>query len=148
MSDRGILIIEDNADDILLLGRAFREAQLEGALSVVRDGDEAIRHLEAAAGRERGVAGVFPSLILLDLKLPRRTGLEVLSWIRNHPDFRKTPVVVLTSSTMEADLDKAYALGANSYLLKPVSYSQLLDMVKALKLWWMEYNRGPGTKLK
>lgn len=143
--ERTILLVEDDPDDILLIGRALSQAQLESAVSVVRDGEEAVRFLEAQS--EKPVTAL-PSLILLDLKLPKMSGLEVLQWVRKHPKVKSLPVVVLTSSKYESDLERAYALGANSYITKPVDYQSLLDLVKALKLYWLDLNRPPGKGLQ
>ena len=143
--DRTILLVEDNSDDILLIGRALSQAQLESSVSVVRDGEEAVAYLEALSERP---PNEIPSLLLLDLKLPRMSGLELLQWIRRHKKFKAMPVVVLTSSKLDADLERAYAAGANSFLTKPVDYQSLLDMVKALKLYWLDLNRPPGKSIR
>jgi CheY-like chemotaxis protein len=116
-------------------------------LRIVRDGDEAIQYL--------GGRGVFadrsryplPSLVLLDLKLPKRSGLEVLEFLRAQPSMKQTPVIVLTSSQESTDIQRAYALGANSYLLKPVGFDGLLEMVKAIGMYWVILNQGPGRAL-
>jgi CheY-like chemotaxis protein len=111
--------IEDDPNDVLLVEMAFRRAELTARLEVVRDGDEAIAYLsghEAYAARERYP---LPALVLLDLKLPGRSGLEVLSWVRVHTALKRLPIVMLTSSTHPADVNQAYDLGVNSYLVKP-----------------------------
>src|SRR5207244_7115175 len=98
MVERTILLVEDDPDDILLIGRALSQAQLESAVNVVRDGEEAVAFLEAQTGRS---PSALPSLVLLDLKLPKMSGLELLLWVRRHPKLKSIPVVVLTSSTQE-----------------------------------------------
>src|ERR1041384_7306039 len=143
--DRTILLVEDNSDDILLIGRALSQAQLESSVSVVRDGEEAVAYLEALSERP---PNEIPSLLLLDLKLPRMSGLELLQWIRRHKKFKAMAVVVLTSSKLHPGLERAYAAGANSFLTKPVDYQSLLDMVKALKLYWLDLNRPPGKSIR
>src|SRR5438270_829679 len=107
-TDASILLVEDNDDDVLLVRRAFAKAKLGTPLAVVRDGDAAVEYLGGGgpyADRERHP---LPALVLLDLKLPRRSGFEVLEWVRRHPVLRRLPVVVLTSSKETADVDRAY----------------------------------------
>lgn len=132
----GILLVEDNEDDILLVRRAMAKASVAVPLEAVRDGDAAVEYL-TNSGRYSGKSHPTPSLVLLDLKLPRRSGFEVLSWLRGHAVLRKLPVVVLTSSRETADVDRAYELGANTYLAKPVEFDGLLEVVKVLHLYWL-----------
>ncbi len=128
-----VLLVEDNEDDALLIARAFVKAGLRVALDRVADGDTAVERLKAAS----------VSLVLLDLKLPMRSGFEVLAWMRGEapPAVRRTPVVVLTSSNQERDVRQAYDLGANSYLVKPVGAPALLDMARSLDGYWLRLNR-------
>lgn len=142
---RPVLLVEDNPDDQLLIRRAYARARLANPLRLVEDGDAAVDYL-AGVGRQGGPgANPFPALVLLDLKLPRRSGLEVLAWLRaQEAPLGRTPAVVLTSSREGADLDRAYALGANSYLVKPVAIDDLYEMVRTLGLYWMVLNEGPG----
>lgn len=143
LTDFTILMVEDDPNDIALTQRAFMQASLVNPLRIVRDGEEAIHYLggtEPYADRSRYP---LPSLILLDLKLPRRSGLEVLEFLRAQPALRQTPVIVLTSSQESNDIERAYALGANSYLLKPVGFDGLLEMVKAIGMYWVILNHGP-----
>jgi CheY-like chemotaxis protein len=128
-----ILLVEDNPDDVLLMQRAFRKLNLVNPLHVVQDGEEAVQYLS------RGSAN--PALVLLDLKLPRRSGLEVLEWLRAQPQYKRCPVVVLTSSREAPDVQAAYDLGANSYLIKPVEFQAFLDMVGTLNLYWLVLNQ-------
>jgi CheY-like chemotaxis protein len=128
-----ILIAEDDENDVCLIKRAFHKARFENPLSVVRDGEEAVTYLqglEPYANRENNPP---PALVLLDLKMPRKNGFEVLEWIRHQPEFNDLPVVVLTSSQESADISRAYALGANSYLVKPASFPSLVDMMNRLR---------------
>jgi len=137
-----ILLVEDNADDVMLVQYAFDKAGILNPLEVVADGDAAVDYIGrtgAYAGRE-GQPG--PDLILLDLKLPRRSGFEVLSFVRQHGPTRHTPVVVLTSSDQEADIRRSYERGANSFLVKPIGRDGLIDMASALKAYWIKLNRG------
>ena len=129
-----ILLVEDNPDDVLLARRALKKAELPVALQVASDGDEAVGYL-GAGGRPAHL-----SLILLDLKLPKRSGLEVLRWIRAQGDLASTPVVVLTSSGEHEDIHQAYALGANSYLQMPVAFNGLGELLGILGLYWLQHN--------
>jgi CheY-like chemotaxis protein len=138
-----ILLVEDDSNDVLLIQRAFRKASLPNPLQIVEDGEAAILYLkgeESFADRDRYP---LPRLILLDLKLPRKSGFEVLVWLRQQPKFYGLPVVVLTSSKENNDIQQAYLLGANSYLVKPVGFDSLLDMIKTLNLYWLMFNQTP-----
>ena len=143
VTDFTMLLVEDDPNDILLIQRAFAKASLVNPLKIVRDGEEALNYL-AGTGEfaDRGKHPV-PSLILLDLKLPRRSGLEVLQWLRDQPGLSHIPVIVLTSSKESSDINRAYSLGANSYLVKPVGFEGLLEMVKTIGMYWMIMNKGP-----
>ena len=136
-----ILLVEDELDDAQLLVRAFRKAGIANPVQHVDDGDKAIAYLagqEPYADRERHAD---PTVILLDLKLPRRSGFEVLQWLRAQPGLRRLPVVVLTSSGQTADVNRAYDLGANSYLVKPATGAALQEMVKTINAYWIGINR-------
>jgi CheY-like chemotaxis protein len=135
-----ILLVEDNPDDVLLVRRAVRKAALAVSMPVVCDGDEAVCYLDGAGHFGDRQRYPLPSLILLDLKLPKRPGLEVLRWIRAQPGLASTPVVVLTSSTEHEDIQKAYARGANSYLQKPVAFNALVQLLGVLDIYWFRTN--------
>lgn len=138
-----ILLVEDDPNDVLLIQRAFQRARILNPLQVVRNGDEAVAYLggqEPYADRGRYP---LPILMLLDLKLPRRSGLEVLEWLQQQPGLRRLPVVVLTSSSESIDVNRAYDLGANSYLVKPVRFEDLLQMVRSLHFYWLILNTPP-----
>lgn len=141
-----ILVVEDNADDVLLLQRAFRKANLVNPLRVVSDGQAAIDYLAGRPPFDDREANPLPALVLLDLKLPKLGGHEVLGWIRAQPGLRRLPVAMLTSSREAPDVTRAYDLGANSYLAKPVDFDSLLDMVKTLQLYWMILNERPDLR--
>lgn len=143
LTDFTILMVEDDPNDILLTQRAFMQASLVNPLRIVRDGDEAVAYLGGRGIYADRSRYPLPSLILLDLKLPKRSGLEVLEFLRGQPALKQTPVIVLTSSQESSDIQRAYALGANSYLLKPVGFDGLLDMVKAIGMYWVLLNQGP-----
>jgi two-component system, response regulator len=139
MINAPILLVEDNPDDEALTRRAFKRSNIANHMHVVRDGQEALDHLfgEGSATREA------PALILLDLKLPKVDGLEVLKQIRSHHHTRLVPVVILTSSREETDLVAGYGSGANSYVRKPVDFDQFSESVRQLGLYWLVVNESP-----
>jgi len=141
-----ILLVEDSPDDALLIQRAFRKANLANPVQLVRDGEEAVTYLSGAAPYEDRVRFPLPVLMLLDLKLPRRSGLEVLAWVRQESVVKRLPIVVLTSSRESVDVNRAYDLGVNSYLAKPVGFEALLEMVKNLNLYWLVLNEHPDLR--
>lgn len=145
LSAYGILLVEDNPNDILFIQRAFQQANLINPLRVVRDGDLAVSYLAGEAEFGDRTQHPIPALILLDLKLPRRSGLEVLAWIRQQPLLRRIPVVMLTSSREGVDVDQAYELGVNSYLLKPVKFEDLIKMIETLDAYWLQLNQYPSV---
>lgn len=138
-----ILLVEDSPDDALLIQRAFRKANLANPVELVRDGEDAVTYLSGAAPYEDRERFPLPVFMLLDLKLPRRSGLEVLAWVREQPALRRLPVVVLTSSRESVDVNRAYDLGVNSYLTKPVGFEALIEMVKSVNLYWLVLNENP-----
>ena len=139
-----ILLVEDNPDDVELTRLAFVEAGEPHRLHVVSDGAEALDYL-LARGRhaDRDPAGL-PALVLLDLNLPRLDGHEVLQAIRAEDATRRLPVVVLTTSIEPSDVDRAYAVGANSYLQKPVEFDRFVDVVRHISRYWLGINLPPG----
>ena len=140
---RTVLVVEDNGDDVMLIRRAFGKAGVTAGLEVVTDGDAAVAYLSGAGPYADRQAHPLPDLILLDLKLPKRSGLEVLQWLRDQPSIGRLPVVVLTSSRESMDVSRAYDLGANSYLVKPVEFDGLQAMAQTLNLYWLVLNHGP-----
>jgi CheY-like chemotaxis protein len=143
VSDFTMLLVEDDANDILLIQRALAKGCLVNPMRVVRDGEEAIAYLGGQGQYADRAVFPRPSLVLLDLKLPRKSGFEVLQWMRQQADLKKVPVIVLTSSKETTDINVAYELGANSYLVKPVGFDGLLEMVKAIGMYWIILNKGP-----
>ena len=141
--ERGsVLLVEDDPNDVALTQRAFVRSGLANPLQIVTDGEHAIAYLAGQppyADRQRHP---LPILILLDLKLPRRTGFDVLAWLRGVPNVRRLPVVILTSSQHSPDIDRAYDAGANSYLVKPVAFEGLVSLVRTLGLYWIMTNEG------
>ena len=136
-----IVIVEDNPDDQLLLARAFRKADVRTPLRYADDGEKAIEVLGQMADQS---AEIRPAVVLLDLKLPRRSGLEVLAWIKSHAALRRVPVIILTSSQEAADLQAAYDIGANSYLVKPARPEDLFNMVQQIDADWLRLNEPVG----
>jgi two-component system response regulator len=143
MRTKPILLVEDNPSDIDLTRRAFEKSRIVNELIVVEDGKEALDSLlggSAAADRE---PAELPALVLLDLKLPKVGGLEVLRSIRQDPRTRRLPVVILTSSAEEQDIAASYDLGGNSYVRKPVDFRQFVEAVERLGLYWLVLNEPP-----
>ncbi len=142
--ESGILLVEDDSNDILFIERAFRRSKLENPVQVVRDGDEAVAYLSGEGKYADRNVYPLPGMILLDLKLPRRSGLEVLTWLRQQPVIKRIPVVILTSSKENIDVNRAYDIGVNSYLLKPVDYNALNEMIETLNSFWLKLNCYPS----
>ncbi len=132
-----VLLVEDDPNDIFLIERAFRKANVSSGLRIVRNGEEALNYLLHKPPYEDKDAFPSPWLILLDLKVPRKSGLELLGWIRQHHKLHRLPVLVLSSSNAPHDINRAYDLGANSYLVKPVEFSTLVDMVRMIDEYWL-----------
>ena len=143
MDDKIILLIEDNPDDEALTLRALKKNNIQNEVVVARDGEEALNYLFGDAGAGSGKKHPLPMVVLLDLKLPKVDGLEVLRRIRADSRTRLLPVVILTSSKEEQDLSKGYSLGANSYVRKPVDFTQFVEAVRQLGLYWLILNEPP-----
>ena len=144
INEYGILLVEDDSNDILFIQRAFRQANLSHSIHIVKDGDGAVSYLMGENQYANRDLYPLPALILLDLKLPRRSGLEVLQWIRQQPKLKRIPIVVLTSSRESPDIDKAYDLGVNSYLVKPVRFEMLAKMIETIDSYWIRLNQFPS----
>lgn len=138
-----VLHVEDDPNDVLLLQRAFKKANQQVQIQAVSDGDKAVAYLSGIEPYGDRAAHPLPNLILLDLKMPRKSGLEVLAWIRGESHLKRTPVLILTSSKHDQDINRAYELGANSYLVKPVGFDALLEMVKTVHHYWGSLNQMP-----
>ena len=143
VKDQFILLAEDDPNDTLLIGRAFKKAGLGEVLKSVDTGDAAIDYLRGVDQYSDRSRYPLPFLLLLDLKMPGADGFEVLRWLRSQSDFKRLLVVVLTSSNLQADVDRAYELGANSYLVKPVEFSEMVNMIQRFEAYWAEINRFP-----
>jgi CheY-like chemotaxis protein len=143
MNNASILLAEDDPNDVMLIQRAFLKAGLGDRLQVVRDGDQAITYLSGLEKYVDRSLYPFPFLLLLDLKMPGVDGFEVLEWIRKDPALKRLLVVVLTSSNLQSDVDRAYDLGANSYLVKPVEFEAMMNLIQRFEAYWAELNRMP-----
>jgi CheY-like chemotaxis protein len=143
MRKKIILLVEDNPDDELLAIRALEKNNIMNEVVVARDGAEALDYLFGAGAYAGRDMSVMPQIILLDLKLPKIDGLEVLRRLRNDERTKLLPVVVLTSSKEERDLTESYSLGANSYIRKPVNFAQFTEAIRQLGLYWLVLNESP-----
>jgi CheY-like chemotaxis protein len=143
LNQYGILLVEDSSTDILLIQRAFKQANVHNPIRIVKDGDEAVAYLSGENSYRDRARFPLPALILLDLKLPRRHGLEVLNWLKEQPGIKRIPVVVLTSSREDKDIDRAYDLGVNSYLVKPVKSDALNHLIETINSYWLRSNEFP-----
>jgi CheY-like chemotaxis protein len=141
MNFKPILYVEDEENDAFFLQRAFQQAEIPHPLVVVPDGQEAIDYCLASGRYQDRGEHPLPFLVLLDLNMPKKSGLEVLTWIREEFLLRTLPIIILTSSLQEADIHRAYQAGANAYLGKPSRPDDLLKMVMAIKDFWIDHNR-------
>jgi CheY-like chemotaxis protein len=139
-----ILLVEDNPSDEELTIEALRSHYLANNIEIVRDGAEALEYVFHTGAFADRAAGDRPKVVLLDLKLPKVDGLEVLRQMKSDPRTRAIPVVVLTSSREERDIVESYSLGVNSYLVKPVDFSQFAEVVRQLGLYWLLLNQAPA----
>ncbi len=135
--------MEDDDNDVVLMQRASSRAGLTNPIQVVRHGDDAVSYLEGSGEFGDRRRFPLPVFMLLDLKLPRRSGLEVLQWVKERPRLKRIPIVVLTSSKHDDDVNHAYELGANSYIVKPHAFEGLIDLVKSLESYWLDLNEHP-----
>jgi CheY-like chemotaxis protein len=138
-----ILLVEDEPNDVFFMQRAFDKARLLNPLKVVTDGEQAIAYLKGDGLYANRTEYPFPFLMLLDLRLPKRSGFEVLQWVRAQPGLRRLLVVVLTSSKEGPDINQAYDLGANSYLVKPPQAEELTEVLHRLNSYWIAMNIPP-----
>lgn len=138
-----ILHVEDDPNDALLFQHACRKAGITFEVQSVNDGDQAIAYLRGLDKFGDRVKHPFPNLILLDLKMPRLNGFDVLAWLRKEGEFKSIPVIILTSSNHETDIKRAYDLGANSYLVKPVGFDALVEVARTIQGYWLHINEAP-----
>ena len=140
-----ILQVEDDRNDIFFLEHAFKAAGITHPLQVARDGQEAIEYLSGTGEFADRARYPLPCLILLDLKLPRKDGFEVLEWMQGEPNLRQLTVIVFTSSARAADVDRAYHLGANSFVVKPSQLEERVELAKLIKSYWLHHHRMPSV---
>lgn len=143
-SEKIILLVEDNPDDELLTLMAFKDNNITNQVIVARDGEEALDYLFGTGMHIGRDLSIPPQVVLLDLKLPKVDGLEVLRKIRSNPVTKILPVVILTSSKEEVDIVNSYQLGANSYIRKPVDFEQFSGAIRQLGLYWLVLNESPS----
>jgi two-component system, response regulator len=146
VEEKIILLVEDNPDDVDLTLRAFKQNNIYNKVIVARDGEEALDYLMGTGMYEGRDGKDLPVVILLDLKLPKINGLEVLKRVRSNEITKLLPVVILTSSLEDTDLINGYKLGANSYIRKPVDFKQFIDAIKLLGLYWLIWNEPAPMK--
>jgi CheY-like chemotaxis protein len=145
MLDGPVLLVEDDVSDFRLIQRAFAKIKPFVPMLRLTQGDEAVAYLSGEAPYENRSLHPVPCVLLLDIKLPRRSGFEVLEWIRaQESELRRIPIIMLTSSGRQADVNRAYELGVNSYLVKPSNNSELEQLVSAFRTYWLELNEGPN----
>ena len=143
MADQSVILLaEDREDDILLIRRSFTKAFITNPLLVVRDGEEVVSYLEGEGKYSNRDEFPLPDLLLLDLKMPVKDGFEVIKWLRKHPTLKTLPVVVLTSSQDIRDVNTAYQLGANSFLVKPMDFENFVEMSRFISGFWLRFNSG------
>jgi len=140
-----ILLVEDGEDDVLLIRKAFARAYLDNPMHVVKDGEEAVAYLSGEGQYANRAEHPLPSLILLDLKMPRMDGFQVLEWLRAQPGIRGIPVVVLTTSDLMQDVNRAYTLGANSFLVKPMDFRDYADLGRVIRHYWIKSVKMPES---
>lgn len=146
MDEKEILLVEDNPDDVDLTIRAFKRNNIMNKVIVAKDGAEALDYLMGTGNHAGRDVKNMPVITLLDLKLPKINGLEVLRKIRSHESTRLMPVIILTSSREEQDVINGYQLGANSYIRKPVDFDQFREAIKLLGLYWLLWNEPAPAK--
>ena len=142
-----ILVAEDDAADVTFLKRAFSQAGINVPLHFVRDGQEAIDYLTGEEPFGSRVDHPFPCLMLVDIKMPKLNGFDVLQWVRGQDELRRLPIVMLTTSNLDGDVNRAYDLGANSYLVKPNDLDDLGRLAVDLQTYWCKRNRGARIEL-
>jgi two-component system, response regulator len=148
MEEKIILLVEDNPDDVALTIRAFEKNRIKNRVVITEDGEIAIDYIFRRGKFKDRNPDEFPAVVLLDLKLPKVDGFEVLKAIRENESTRFLPVVILTSSKEEQDIIRGYKNGANSYIRKPVDFEKFFDAVQTLGLYWLILNENPTNKTK
>jgi CheY-like chemotaxis protein len=141
MPTQTILIAEDDENDRLLINRAFQKVGQTEPLQFVENGQTAIDYLSGSGDYSDRAKYPFPSVVMLDLKMPLKNGFEVLQWIRNQPRYKKMVVVLFTSSNQPSDIETAYELGVNSYLVKPLNFDEVFGLARQIREYWLVANR-------
>jgi CheY-like chemotaxis protein len=141
-----VLLVDDNPDDVLLMRRAFSATSVSAPLMVVNGGEAAINYLSGSAPYADRVVHPLPLLMLLDLKMPKVSGFDVLKWLRAQPSLKRLPVVVLTSSSDADDVNKAYDLSVNSYIVKPSSLKEIAEVAAQIDAYWVKLNQRPALR--
>jgi len=135
-NDFTVLLVEDDLNDIFLVKRAFKIAKMENPLQVVTDGQEAIQYLRGDGKYSDRTAHPLPKLIVMDIKMPRKTGFEVLEWVKRDGPLRRIPVIIVSSSDNPTDINRAYELGANAYMVKPVDFKEVEHLFSSITHYW------------
>ena len=136
-----VLIAEDNPDEATLIRRAIDKAGITAPVRILTDGEQVLLYLEGRGAYADRRANPQPTLIILDLKMPRKSGFEVLEWLQEHREYSVVPTVVMSSSSIDKDVQKAYQLGANTYFIKPTTFEELVGTMKALSEYWTKARR-------
>lgn len=144
MNSPTILLVEDDENDIFLVRHAFQQADVPAALSVARDGQEAIEYLAGEGQYSDRSRYPLPCVIILDLKMPRIGGLDFLTWLRQQPDLQTLPVIIHSSSALEGDVDRAYRIGVNAFVSKPTSVKERVELARHIKGFWLHFNEPPS----
>ncbi|HVS52148.1 MAG TPA: response regulator [Opitutaceae bacterium] len=138
-----VLLVEDDENDVVLLQHAFREVGLSNPLQIARDGQEAMDFLSRLVEARAPIDDRLPCLAIMDLKMPRRNGLDLLHWLRHQRVLRSLPVILFSSSAHRHDVERAYALGANSFVVKPASTERRVEFARHVKDYWLNFNQPP-----
>ncbi len=146
MKSQSILLVDDDDNDIVLYQRAMQKAGVENPARFVTDGQEAIRYLSGSGAYQNRAEFPLPQLILTDLKLPLKSGLDLIAWLRQQPKLRRIPVLVLSSSANPGEIDRAYEAGANAFLVKPSGLEELVGLFGAIQHFWLRHNQPPRLR--
>lgn len=141
--ERCVLMAEDDENDVVFIQRAFKQAEIHNLLQVVQDGQAAIDYLSGSGSFADRSQYPLPSLLLLDLKMPHKTGMEVLEWVRTQPALQALPVIILSSSVHSSDVEAAYRNGANAFVTKPSGAPERTELARMIKGFWLNFNQLP-----
>lgn len=140
-----VLIAEDNPEDAMLMRKAIAKAGIRAQVRVLTDGEQVLLYLEGRGAYANHEANPMPSLVILDLKMPRKSGFEVLEWLQEHQEYSVVPTIVMSASGIENDVRKAYHLGANTFFVKPTTFDQLVATMKSVAEYWAKAKTSHGT---